>query len=222
MLTDQEIYRDGNESEWDDDGIDRSHGLDERCVFAVVQAKRLKGRLKGMVQVKTKDYDYHDVEHRIPGVAEQVDGHMVEVMVTGNRHRPLRGFRESQLYEIEVDEVDHQENKDDDTGVDHILAEKRGMGISLFLIPHRPGQPVLDLHDQAVEDMDDKSTKEYYLKNLDEGVAGHKVDGNLKYLNMVSCQWQDEEVDHQVHNEEGRQKQACNRHDELLGEGGVM
>ena len=122
----------------------------------------------------------------------------------------------------EVDEEDHQEDEDDDTGVDHILAEKRGMGISLFLIPHRPGQPILDLHDQAVEDMDDKSTKKYYLKNLDEGVAGHKVDGKLKYLNMVSCQRQDEEVDHQVHNEEGRQKQACNRHDELLGEGGVM
>ena len=52
---------------------------------------------------------------------------MVKIMVISNSHRTVRRICESQFNKIEVDEVYHQEDENDDTCMDHILTEERSV-----------------------------------------------------------------------------------------------
>jgi len=74
-------------------------------------------------------------------------------------------------------------------GVNHILTEKGSVREPLYLIPFRPGHPILDLQDQPKYDVDEKSAKQDNLKYFDKGIAGHEMNCNLENFHMISRYW---------------------------------
>jgi len=54
------------------------------------------------------------------------------------------------------------------------------MGVSLYLIAGRTGQPVLDLQDDAIDHVNDEACEQHPLKQLDQGVAGHEMSGSVE------------------------------------------
>ena len=90
----------------------------------MLQPQRLKSRLESVVEMKSQEDEQHNVNDCINLVRKQVDGHIIEIMITGDRHCSLWRCCEAELHEIEIDEVYNQENEDHYPGMDHKLGEK--------------------------------------------------------------------------------------------------
>ena len=88
-------------------------------------------------------------------------------------------------FKIEVEKVDHQKNKDDQGRVDHELGKERCLGRIANLISNGPGDPVQQLEQEPVDDMQQDPAKQNHFKHLDQDVICHKVGSNIKYSRVI-------------------------------------
>jgi hypothetical protein len=123
-LIDQKIQWNDNIAQWDKYRINCPDSFDEWSVFTVIQPQRLESRLYGMIKMESQDDDQDDIHDRIQWSAEKVYRHIVKIMRVGNHVWALRRGSNPQLDKIEVDEMNKQKDKDDDSGMNHILAKE--------------------------------------------------------------------------------------------------
>jgi hypothetical protein len=139
--------------------------------------------------MEPENNDQPDIQDGIPCSTEKIHNHIIEIVVVSHHIWPLWGFCESKLHKVKVNKMYHQEDKNDNGCVNHILTEKGSVREPLYLIPFRPGHPILDLQDQPKYDVDEKSAKQDNLKYLDKGIAGHEMNCNLENFHMISRYW---------------------------------
>jgi len=183
----------------------------------MIQAKRLECGFKGVVQMKSKDDKQNNINNRIRLVSKEIKCHAVKIMVIRNSCRTFRRACYSQLDKIEIHHMNDKKDADHNACMYHELGEERSMRPSFLLVPDGPGHPVLDLQDDAENNMDDKSSKKDYLHNLYQGVCTHEVGSLTEYLLMVFSDWQNKKIDAQVHDQEYHQEGPRESHDEFFG-----
>jgi len=91
---------------------------------------------------------------------------------------------------------------------------------SFPFIPERPCHPVLDLEDETEDDMDDKSTEQDDLHDLDKRVGSHEINRFTENILVIGRYRKDEKIDAQVHNHEYQQECPRKSHDEFFGQRG--
>jgi hypothetical protein len=101
--------------------------------------------------------------------------------------------------------------------MDHELGKERGMRPSFPFISYRPGHPVLDLKDQPVNNMDDKSTEQRKFHDLDQRVCCHEIRRFPEYFLMISRDRDDKKIDTKVYYQEYHEKCPRESHDEFFG-----
>lgn len=78
----------------------------------------LKSTLNGMVQMKTHEYHEDNVKPRVKRIFEQINDHVVKIVTM----RCSFGYRyPSKLYKIKVHKMYDQENKNYQSGMNHVF-----------------------------------------------------------------------------------------------------
>jgi hypothetical protein len=78
-------------------------------------------------------------------------------MIVENDFFSLGWSNKPKLDEIEIQKMDHQKYKNYDACMDHEFGKKRGMRPSFNSVSFRPCNPVLNLKDRAIKDMDNET-----------------------------------------------------------------
>jgi len=79
----------------------------------------------------------------------------------------------------------------------------------------------LDLNDQTIQNVDDKTSKQNHLKNLNQNIRPHKMGSDvkdLKFFISFAFRQQHCKVDTQVNKQKGYQEQARQSHNDLFGD----
>jgi len=87
----------------------------------VIQAKSLKCRLYGVVQMKSENTDKENVDDRIPRIGEKKYGHPVKVMLPDTWRRADKTY----LDKVEVNEMEKKKKKNNDSTVKHVAGKRR-------------------------------------------------------------------------------------------------
>jgi hypothetical protein len=73
----------------------------------------------------------------------------------------------------------------DPAGIDHVFAEERRGGPVAHLVAHRPRHPVLDLQDDAQQDVEDEAPEQDDLEYLYNVIGAHEMGRSVEPLPAV-------------------------------------
>jgi hypothetical protein len=110
--------------------------------------------------------------------------------------------------------MDHQEDQDDDGRMDHELREKRGDGVVGLVVTMGPRNPVLDLKDQGIDNMQQEPAKQNDLKDLNQNVSAHKV--SCLVVDHGVFEDDDQEVDPHMNQHEYNEENSGQGHPKFL------
>src|SRR5690606_18573917 len=121
-------------------------------------AKCLKCRLQGVIEMETEEQEADPVKDHITPDAKQLMRNRIEVFRIS--------FDNSQLNEIEIEEMDHEEDQHRSSCPYHEFREGRSFGFVSHRISYRPRAPVLNLQDEPVSDVNQDCQDEHYFHHL--------------------------------------------------------
>ena len=84
--------------------------------------------------------------------------------------------------------MDDEEYQYNAPGVDHVLRQKRGVRFVADLIPYRPRQPILNLQDNADQDVQDEPAEQEKLEDFYDIVRPHKMSRGMEPFPSVASQ----------------------------------
>jgi len=107
------------------------------------KSKCLEGGMKTMEEVESKEKETGNIKHIHPEDTEFLNDHGAQVMVVlpivyNVLHMSVSEFG----LDVKIKEMDHQENQNDQSRMDHELGKERGLGVIIYLIPFATGRSV--------------------------------------------------------------------------------
>ncbi len=73
-------------------------------------------------------------------------------------------------FDIKVHHMDHQEDQGDYSRVNHEFGEERSVRVVGLVVPAWPGNPVLNLENQGIDDVQQEASKQDNFEDLDQDV----------------------------------------------------
>ena len=133
LIKKHKIYRDSGKSHRYDKSIHKTDNSDCLIVGGMVQSKRLKSRHNSMIEMKAQKNKKSDVNKRVGLVLKQSYRHPVKIMLvhSGRRLHPFHPDKK------EIHKMQHQENEDNYSSINHVFRKKFGMRFINHMIAHR-------------------------------------------------------------------------------------
>jgi hypothetical protein len=69
--------------------------------------------------------------------------------------------------------------------MDHEFGEEGSVGIIGLVIPFGPGNPILNLQDQCIDDMQQEAAEKGDLEDLDQDVVAHEMSGFVEHHGVI-------------------------------------
>jgi hypothetical protein len=120
----------------------------------------LESGLKAMKQMKSQKKETQDVEYDVTGDLELFQDEQSKIFIFFSvDHNGFRAFKKPCLY-IKITQVYYEENKGNDSRMDHEFRKEGSLRIARFHVAHGSGNPVLDLNNESIENMKEETSKQ--------------------------------------------------------------